>query len=118
MSSEIAVLEKHPLTLERLAEEAGATLCLSRQQVGSKLLLMPLLFLVVLVLILNHYISCWKVKLFKLSATFIGRVGFFLLKVCLFVCLFVDGFMSGCCYFFTSNWMQKTCSVFLLLGPA
>ncbi len=39
-------------------------------------------------------------------------------KKILFVCLFIDGFMSGRCYFFTSNWMQKTCSVFLLLGPA
>ncbi len=39
-------------------------------------------------------------------------------KIVLFVCLFTDGFMSGRCYFFTSNWMQQTCSVFLLLGPA
>ncbi len=34
-------------------------------------------------------------------------------------CLFSDGFMlSGHYCFFTSNWMQKTSSVFLLLGPA
>ncbi len=26
------------------------------------------------------------------------------------VCLFNDGFMSGRCYFFTRNWVQKTCS--------
>ncbi len=40
------------------------------------------------------------------------------LKSNIFVYLFIDGFMSGRCYFFTSNWIQKTCSVFLLLGPA
>ncbi len=26
------------------------------------------------------------------------------------VCLFIDGFTSGRCYFFTSNWIQKTYS--------
>ncbi len=36
----------------------------------------------------------------------------------LFVCWLVDGFMSGRCYFFTNNWMQRTYLVFLLLGPA
>ncbi len=33
-------------------------------------------------------------------------------------CLFVYRFMSSRCYFFKSHWMQKTCSAFLLIGPA
>ena len=42
----------------------------------------------------------------------------YFLIFCVYVCLFIDGFVSGRCYFFTSNWTQKTCSAFPLLGLA